>query len=675
MNFSQFEQHLQHHFQNMISGENHLFTVDLDKDLLWETYLESFPPGTNEIFRTRREHDCSCCRHFVKQFGNVVAIKDNQIVTLWDLPLNDTTYAPVAEAMAAFVRQAHVNNVLTTKETRYGTSFSMDTSDVNQIIKWHHFYLDLPARFQTNTHTTLDTVASEYRMTRQVFQRSLEEIAPEAIETVLDLIAENTLYRGEEWQKPLEKLQSLQREYQTIPVALRNNYLWKKSLEVGPALARIRNHSIGTLLQDLTSGMDVESALRRYEQVVAPTNYKRPKAVFTTKMIEKAQQEVQRLGLEKSLGRRFANLSDLTINNVLWANRDAVRHMGGAGGIFEALKQEVAFDPHKLERVPGMSVVTFIEEVLPTTKTLEVLLENRHEGNLVSLIAPLEEDAPSLFKWRNPFSWSYNGNLADSMKQRVKAAGGKIDGVLRFSIQWNEHGQNLNDLDAHCVEPDGNEIFFRNKTYVHPSTGVLDVDVINPIGVAVENITWSDLRRIQKGKHCLFVHCYSNRHGRDGFDAEVEFGGQVYTYTYRGKMQTGDVVEVANVYYEPASQTFQIEHLLPHNTSTRTIWNLTTNQFQPVSTVLYSPNYWDGEATGNRHYFFMVAGCQNETAHGFYNEYLHEDLMAHKHVFEALGAKMKVAPAQNQLSGLGFSSTQRNTVVVKIDGKLLKLIF
>ncbi|AKJ73725.1 hypothetical protein SP38_123 [Salmonella phage 38] len=43
-----------------------------------------------------------------------------------------------------------------------------------------------------------------------------------------------------------------------------------------------------------------------------------------------------------------------------------------------------------------------------------------------------------------------------------------------------------------------------------------------------------------------------------------------------------------------------------------------------------------------------------------------------------LGSKMKVQPNENQLSGLGFSTTQRNHVFVKVSGafnRTVKVIF
>ena len=47
----------------------------------------------------------------------------------------------------------------------------------------------------------------------------------------------------------------------------------------------------------------------------------------------------------------------------------------------------------------------------------------------------------------------------------------------------------------------------------------------------------------------------------------------------------------------------------------------------------------------------------------------------HKRVFEAIGSRAKAEYNDNQLSGLGFSSTSHDEVVVKVDNKPFKIKF
>ena len=206
--------------------------------------------------------------------------------------------------------------------------------------------------------------------------------------------------------------------------------------------------------------------------------------------------------------------------------------------------------------------------------------------------------------------------------------------------------------------------------------GELDVDIISPQRniPAVENIIWTTKQKMRPGDYDFYVHGFSNRGGRDGFRAEIEFDGEIRSYDYAREVRQSQDVKVATVHFD--GENFTITEHLPSNVSTREVWGLKTQQFVPVSVICYSPNYWD-EQTGNghRHYIFMLKDCVNpERPNSMYNEFLKEELMQHKRVFEALGAKMAVEDSDDQLSGIGFSSTKRNDVVVRVRGSVERVV-
>lgn len=687
--FKDFVKAIQKNLQQMSKDSSRLFTVNVDTEELYNLYLDSFPAGTNEIYRERREYDCSCCRHFIRDVGNVVSIKNGELHTIWGInPVSDDKYNVVVAALDAYVKQKAVLGVFLKKEKRIGTPENREMLPTGKINKYEHFFVDLPeiCIFKECYGHTLEGDLSQFRDIRNVFKRSLDEISKEAVDTVLELIAQNSLYKGAEWKKQLAEFKNYQKEYGKLTDEQKELWIWEKSIAAGAVIGKIRNHSIGTLLVNISEGMDLDLAVRKYEQIVAPVNYKRPKAIFTKKMLEDAKKTITELGYIDSLQRRFATLDDITVNNILFSNKDAAKRITGAMDLFDEMEQDVAIDPKRFSKVEEISAEDFIKNVLPVAKELEVYLENKHIQNMVSLIAPEVAAAKTMFKWNNGMSWAYTGNITDSdIKENVKAAGGSVTGIVRFSIQWNDKdGKDNSDLDAHCIEPKGGEhIYFGHKKA--RSGGELDIDITQPVdqcrasnGVAVENITYPSKEYMIPGTYKFFVNQFAYR-GSQGFKAEIEVNGEIHSYEYNAPVRGN--VDVAEVILDQ-SGNFKVVDKLPGNCATisKDVWGIKTLQFTPVSVVCYSPNYWDEQkGIGHQHLFFMLKDCINpEEPNGYYNEFLKPELEQHRRVFEALGAKAHVKDVDDQLSGVGFSLTKRNDLIIKVKGateRVLKVKF
>jgi hypothetical protein len=59
------------------------------------------------------------------------------------------------------------------------------------------------------------------------------------------------------------------------------------------------------------------------------------------------------------------------------------------GDVFDDLVGELGDrTPKNLDKVEEVPIDKFLSEVLPRVDTIEVLVENRHAGNFVSLVAP-----------------------------------------------------------------------------------------------------------------------------------------------------------------------------------------------------------------------------------------------------------------------------------------------
>jgi hypothetical protein len=321
------------------------------------------------------------------------------------------------------------------------------------------------------------------------------------------------------------------------------------------------------------------------------------------------------------------------------------------------LMEEVKPSKVDLKHATEITMHQFVDDVLPTAKSIELLVDNSMTGNFVSLTAPEHTDCQPLFRWANNFAWSYDGNVADSLKQRVKRAGGNVDAKVRTSLGW----YNTDDLDLHVIEPNGNHICYYNKC------DKLDVDmnVFSPVRNAVENVCWTG--RMLDGTYQVIVNNYNRRESVDvGFELELAVGDHTRMFSYI-KPVSKDVLVLTFEVKRDQVVDVKLAADVIEGASGQEKWGIRTEELTPVDSLMLSPNFWDDNAVGNKHWLFMLHGCRNPLpTRGIYNEFLHPSLEPHRKVFEILGDKLKCQVTDEQLSGIGFSSTRKDQVKVVV---------
>lgn len=664
LNYKPFSEAINNRFKELQSLGAEFFKTDLSGDELFNIYLNAFPTEVNKVFRERRHYDSAFDKSYIRRLGNLVAITpDFKRHTLWDVAV-EGYFQDVVDAMHVAVLNSNLKTVFLTKERSAGAK--SNTDNLNPEITWNHLYSEIPAALYHNK-PNIQEVTGDLNTSISMFKRAVLELSVDSVETVKELIDSNSIYRGQEFSSVVEAFLKVLKD--CLNAEDTEAFIFYTAKRT-PGLVRFRNTAIGSLVTDISNGMELDKAVASFEHIVAPANYKRSSSLITPRMIEDAKATLAAEDLLDSLERRHATKSDLDVNNILFKSAPKA----AALDVFDTLKVESAavINKKKLTKVEEISIEDFIAKVLPTATEVEVLMETSLKPNLMSVLTASVPSAPTLFSWGNHFSWAYNGDVTDSIKERVKEAGGNVDAYFRVSLAWF----NGDDLDLSLVLPNGKNIYFSNK---RASNFELDLDM-NGLDkhcniAPVENIFCRTKGHVLDGEYQICLDNYSVRtKERPGFTIQVEVDGQVVNYSFKDhytrrracilklQIKNAQIVSLTPVLTELKESASDI--------TSQEVWNVKTNTFVPVSHLTLSPNYWGEEGKGNKHYFFLLEGCKNpDETRGFYNEYLKPELNKHRKVFEILGSKTKVEPVDDQLCGLGFSSTQTNSITVRVKGK------
>lgn len=702
MTFKELNNKMQEQFAVM--QKHKLFRLGTTGQEIWDAYLGGFKPGQNPIFRdpASSEANCNNDKNFIRRYGNVVAItEDYQVISMFDINVEGSKYEDTIKGIQKLIAKSKVKEVFfetfdglnslpyektsktaaffqlghkeTLKQYSQAEVDKFGVVNTRDIYRFNHFHVLLNKEFVDMSGKSVESIMGTYRDNKNVFQRAMKEIPLDTLNLVVDLINQGSLLDGATHLYKVEQFIPLKREYDSLPENKKDLWCWLKSYQL--PFARFKNELIGVLCSELAEGVDLNEACKSWNKRVDPANYMKAVAPITKRQIEEAKKFVEENGLEDSFNRRFATIDDIKVDEILYSNVGSSKIPSVS--IFDSVKPtSTRHKRSEFDKVEEVTIEKFMKDILPGCTSVEAFFINQQKGNLVSLTTAAVPDSKPIFKWGNNYSWTFNGNLAGKsmIKEAVKTAGGAVDGVLRASMIWNESGSDNSDLDIWCLQPDGQKIGFDagyrkdNGNKFTSLSGQLDLDNRGPgKDVGIENIYFKDLSKMKNGTYKFWVNQFNNRNSK-GFKFEIEFDGETYNYVYDRPVAGNIPVAVVTL----KDGQFSIEHLIPSTEglgSSEEIYGLETNQFHKVNLVCLSPNHWDGNNVGNKHYFFMLEGCKTPTSiRGFHNENLNSDLQAHRKVMEVLGATQTIEPAEKQLTGIGFNATVKDELVVRLQG-------
>lgn len=647
-----------------INKTNAVFKLDVSKDELWDTYINSFP----EEGGVRQSYNCNCCKNFVKNVGGLIGLNDKAERTyLWDVDINllPERYHSVVKALKKLTEDKPIESFFYTTEHQYGTEKSVSKS-TNTI--WNHFVFRTPSSIRKNI-VSIGALKSEKEGDIQVLGRGLEDISLTGIDTIMELIETNSLYRGDAQKSTLTAFRKLKVGYDKSKNKSDFVYFWVSN-ELNKSALRIRNTSLGQLLLDVSDeNCDLEKAVASYERMVAPTNYRRTTSVVSKKQIEDAKKKLSELGYLDSLQRRQISTHELSVNEALYIHRTSEHVLKD---VFGEVMDDVPVKPKNIKKVEDISIDDFISKVVPTAREIRLFLDNKKLNNFVTLVGKNNKEDKGILNWDNSVSWSYTGGVTDSIKQRVKDAGGDVDVDCRVSLAW----ANSDDLDLSVTTPRGNVIYFSNKRDYH-TDGVLDVDMNvsgeNPIN-PVENIRWKHDSKMTSGSYKVRVHQYTKRNTKTDFDLEIDFRGKRYSKSFT--LKGHEEVVYFSLDKDPGSIKVNGLNEGPLQERIETKWGIDTQKFHTVNAITFSPNHWGETKVGAKHFFFLLEGAESdEKIRPFYDEFLNKDILEHRRVLEQVAGKLDVKKVPSELSGVGFIASERNEALVEVTTGKIKRNF
>lgn len=411
-----------------------------------------------------RNYECNTCHHFINTYGNAVYInEDGKLESVfWNPDAAVGFMVPVVKALKDNVENGDVEDIIYINPNTRADVIHKDKNiiEFGSKIKgnYNHFYGEIYDK---------EYVYDKNINLKNVFRDLLDlfiKFSTENIQTAFAISdsPSNTLYGM--------KFKLLKDIFEDVNGTNNEKYRYNKMRRYAciyhEVLYGFANTVDGEFIQDIRDGYDPEECINRYNYKKDPLRYKRPTAAPSKHLVNEAEKIITEMGLEDSLKRRIAKLSDIPEDKIIWKKSELVKEDNKKStGIFSCVitKEDLNIkdkDPvlDLTRKNQKITYAKFKRDVLPKAESIQMYLPSYRNGfTKLSLHYPFAQyvteaipGSKQILKYKNPFViYMYNGgstkkefNLNDESLVEVEAV------ILHPEVMDEE---NTNDINKGAV--------------------------------------------------------------------------------------------------------------------------------------------------------------------------------------------------------------------------------
>lgn len=365
---------------------------------LYDVFLSHLPA------ELKPHYACRCCRKFVERFGDVVVVDAKTGKTssaLWPTAGVPEAFRLAIAEIRNLVHAAAITGVLVSSEAHLG---SLDTPP------WSHMSLVWPiARRHSSPLKTAEAHAAALKEERGMLVRGLGDFTVEHLTKALTLLSSGTLVRPEKGEPLVKWAVQQHAAFGKLKGPAYDNMLWLTAATAPTGFCHIRSGVVGTLLEDITAGLDVAAIVKRWAEKLDPMQYMRAQVAPAAGQLKRAESVIEKMAAAGSLRRRYALRGDVV--ETIWEARVPASPQP-SGPVFGHLTAKPAKAPGspKMLDLPEqrMTLEKFRRTVLATATQIEYLVPTA-TTQLAALVTTADPESPPILQWdlaekRNPVS-------------------------------------------------------------------------------------------------------------------------------------------------------------------------------------------------------------------------------------------------------------------------------